>query len=47
VGLPIRIAAPIIVVFSALFLGIMGYFLFKGFGATGTMRMRRSSATRV
>jgi Tetratricopeptide repeat len=36
VGLPIRIAAPIIVVFAALFLGIMGYFLFKGFGATGT-----------
>ncbi|GAC1571950.1 MAG: hypothetical protein NVS3B7_02370 [Candidatus Elarobacter sp.] len=34
-GLPPRIAIPILAVFTALFLGVMGYFLRIGFGTTG------------
>jgi tetratricopeptide (TPR) repeat protein len=36
VGLPPRIALPILAVFGVLFLGIMGYFLKTGFGTTGS-----------
>jgi hypothetical protein len=36
VGLPSRIAIPIIVVFAAVFLGIMGYLLKVSFGTTGS-----------
>jgi len=35
VGLPPRIAIPILAVFAVLFLGVMGYFLRIGFGTTG------------
>lgn len=35
VGLPPRIAIPILAVFAVLFLGVMGYFLRAGFGTTG------------
>jgi hypothetical protein len=36
VGLPARIAIPILVVFAAVFLGIVGWFLRIGFGTTGS-----------
>jgi hypothetical protein len=36
VGLPARIAIPILVVFAAIFLGIVGWFLRIGFGTTGS-----------
>jgi hypothetical protein len=36
VGLPLRIAGPILVAFAVVFLGIMGYFLRIGFGTTGS-----------
>ncbi len=36
VGLPARIAIPILVVFTAVFLGILGWFLHIGFGTTGS-----------
>jgi Tetratricopeptide repeat len=35
-GLPPRIAVPILVVFAVLFLGVMGYLLRIGFGTTGS-----------
>ncbi len=35
-GLPLRIALPILVVFAAIFLGILGWFLRIGFGTTGS-----------
>lgn len=35
-GLPLRIAVPILAVFAVLFLGVMGYFLKIGFGTTGS-----------
>lgn len=35
-GLPLRIAAPILVVFAVIFLGIMGWLLRLGFGTTGS-----------
>jgi len=35
VGLPLKVVIPIVVVFSVVFLGIMGYFLRIGFGTTG------------
>lgn len=35
-GLPARIAIPILAVFAVLFLGILGYFLRIGFGTTGS-----------
>ena len=35
-GLPLRIAAPILVVFAVVFLGIMAYLLRLGFGTTGS-----------
>ena len=35
-GLPLRIAVPIIVVFAAVFLGVMTYFLRIGLGSSGT-----------
>ena len=35
-GLPARIAIPILVVFAAIFLGIVGWFLRIGFGTTGS-----------
>ena len=35
-GLPPRIAIPILLVFAALFLTVTGYFLRAGFGATGS-----------
>jgi thioredoxin-like negative regulator of GroEL len=36
VGLPPRIAVPILVVFAVVFLGVMGYLLRIGFGTTGS-----------
>ena len=36
VGLPPRIAIPILAVFAAIFLGVTGYFLKIGFGTTGS-----------
>jgi tetratricopeptide repeat protein len=36
VGLPARIAIPILTVFALLFLGVTGYFLKIGFGTTGS-----------
>jgi hypothetical protein len=36
VGLPARIAIPILVVFAVVFLGILGWFLRIGFGTTGS-----------
>jgi tetratricopeptide (TPR) repeat protein len=36
VGLPARIAIPILVVFAAIFLGILGWLLRIGFGTTGS-----------
>lgn len=35
VGLPPKVVVPIVAVFAAVFLGIMGYFLRIGFGTTG------------
>ena len=35
-GLPARIAIPILVVFAVVFLGILGWFLRIGFGTTGS-----------
>ncbi|HZO92850.1 MAG TPA: tetratricopeptide repeat protein [Candidatus Baltobacteraceae bacterium] len=35
-GLPPRIAVPVLVAFAAVFLGVMGYFLRIGFGTTGS-----------
>ncbi|HEX3550494.1 MAG TPA: tetratricopeptide repeat protein [Candidatus Elarobacter sp.] len=35
-GLPLRIAIPILVVFAALFLGVLGWFLRIGFSTTGS-----------
>jgi hypothetical protein len=35
VGLPLRFALPILVVFAVLFLGLMGWFLRQGYGTTG------------
>ena len=35
-GLPARIAVPILLVFAVVFLGVMGYFLRIGFGTTGS-----------
>ena len=35
-GLPARIAVPILVVFAVVFLGILGWFLRIGFGTTGS-----------
>src|ERR1700694_2116054 len=36
VGLPARIALPILAVFAVIFLGILGWFLRIGFGTTGS-----------
>ena len=36
VGLPARIALPILAVFAVVFLGILGWFLRIGFGTTGS-----------
>jgi hypothetical protein len=36
VGLPARIAIPILVIFAVVFLGILGWFLRIGFGTTGS-----------
>jgi hypothetical protein len=36
VGLPARIAIPILIVFAIVFLGILGWFLRIGFGTTGS-----------
>jgi tetratricopeptide repeat protein len=36
VGLPARIAIPILLVFAVVFLGILGWFLRIGFGTTGS-----------
>jgi hypothetical protein len=36
VGLPLRIAAPILTAFAVVFLGIMGWLLHLGFGTTGS-----------
>lgn len=35
-GLPPRLALPILVVFAVLFLGLMGWFLHQGYGTTGS-----------
>jgi hypothetical protein len=36
-GLPPRIYAPIVIIFAALFLGVMGYLIAIGFGVTGSV----------
>jgi hypothetical protein len=36
-GLPPRVYLPIVVVFAAVFLGIMGYLIAVGFGVTGSV----------
>jgi hypothetical protein len=36
VGLPLRFALPILIVFAVLFLGLMGWFLRQGYGTTGS-----------
>ncbi len=36
VGLPLRIAIPILAVFAAIFLGLVGWLLHVGFGTTGS-----------
>jgi hypothetical protein len=35
VGLPLRLALPILAVFAVLFLGLMGWFFHQGYGTTG------------
>lgn len=43
-GLPPRIYVPIVVVFAAVFLGIMAYLVADGFGVTGSVFGRTAGA---
>jgi cytochrome c-type biogenesis protein CcmH/NrfG len=36
-GLPLRVYLPIVLIFAALFLGVMGYLIAVGFGVTGSV----------
>lgn len=46
-GLPARIYLPIVIVFAALFLGVMGYLIAVGFGVTGSVFGKSGNAANL
>jgi len=46
-GLPPRIYLPIVAIFAALFLGVMGYLIALGFGVTGSVFGKSGNAASV